>query len=511
MTKAALAAVFTLAAVAALPACRKAAAPAKAALSLPATPADQSSDGRLTLVPPGYERAAAGMSFLFHVSGDVFGTIDPIDGDVVFLDERGKQLGAARLPDGFNVRDIDVGQSIVLRGEKAAVVIPRSGAIPAELHSVDLPDPSTSVTRNGRALQLAYKAADRAGILSIAPRAAGQVLNVTFLGFDQAGNPYAYWEEGAGRRVDAWVGRFSGDGGPTAAARLDLEDFEDVPAVPVAVAPAGTILMIQPKAESVELIELTLVQGLVGDAAEKPVGAPPVAVMDVGDSTVSPAPEPPFEAAPARTPSAYNAAFADAVLARARRYLDAQWTLQPGNFRQPEIEHNCEPPQGLYWARPTRLTEAKVGKAVTAVPYKWGGFDSVEQFKQRLAAARPALAGNVCTCREPQFNGCMVARAAGVDCSGFVSRAWGLKEHSGTSRLAALAAPLPGLFELRPGDILNRPGSHVRLFVGFEPGPEMRLRTLESAVSCGGVCERVYTPAQLINYRPMRLRATEHR
>ena len=42
--------------------------------------------------------------------------------------------------------------------------------------------------------------------------------------------------------------------------------------------------------------------------------------------------------------------------------------------------------------------------------------------------------------------------------------------------------------------------------LGFEPGPEVRLRTLESAVSCGGVCERVFTPVQLASYRPMRLR-----
>ena len=100
----------------------------------------------------------------------------------------------------------------------------------------------------------------------------------------------------------------------------------------------------------------------------------------------------------------------------------------------------------------------------------------------------------------------MVARAAGVDCSGFVSRAWGLKAHNGTFKLASIAAPLPTIFDLKPGDILNRPGNHVRLFVGFEPGPEVRLRTLESAVSCGGVCERVFTPAQLQYYRPMRLR-----
>jgi hypothetical protein len=123
-----------------------------------------------------------------------------------------------------------------------------------------------------------------------------------------------------------------------------------------------------------------------------------------------------------------------------------------------------------------------------------------------LSAPRPALAGDVCTCRDDRYNGCMVAQSAGVDCSGLVSRAWGLPEHKGTTQLAQMAADLPDMFHLKPGDILNRPGSHVRLFVRFEPGPEVRLRTLESAVSCGGVCERVYTPAQLASYRPMRLR-----
>jgi hypothetical protein len=415
-------------------------------------------------------------------------------------------MGAARLPEGFDVRDIDIGSSIVLRGDEAAVVIPRSGAIPAALQAVPLPGPSTSVTRSGRSLQMTYSADAGSGALSVAPLGQGQVLNVTFLGFDKAKNPYAYWEEGSGRRIEAWVGRFGADGRLDAAARLDFSDFADIPAVPVAVVPDGTILMMHPLPESVEFIELTLVEGRAGEAREERVGAPRVNVLDVGNPTDTFV-DAPYDAgaAPSRPP-AHDPAFASATLARAKEYLDAQWTLQAGNFRQSGIEHNCEPEDGLYWSRPTRLTEAKVGNTVTSVPYKWGGFDSVGQFKQRLAASRPALAGNVCTCREARFNGCMVARAAGVDCSGFVSRAWGLNAHNGTSRLAAIAAPLPSLFDLRPGDILNRPGNHVRLFVGFEPGPEMRLRTLESAVSCGGVCERVYTPAQLIFYRPMRLR-----
>jgi hypothetical protein len=504
MSRAALASVLILTALAAAPsACRKT-PPASERLSLPADRASDSSDAGITIVPPGYERAAAGLSFLFHVAGDVFGTIDPIDGDVLFLSSNGKQVGASRLPDGFSVRDIDIGSSIVLRGDKAAVVIPRSGAIPGQLRGAPLPPASTSVTRNGRALRQSWKSADASGALLVAPRAPGQVLNVTFLGLDQSGRPYAYWEEGSGRRVDAWVGRFARDGRLSAAARLDLSDFTDVPSVPVAVTPAGTVLMMQPNEESIDLFELTLVEGQAGDAKERRVGAPPVNLLDVGD-TAAPPVEAPYEA-PRRPAPAWDPSFAAAVLARARPYLDTKWTLNPGNFQQSDIEHECEPEQGLIWTRPARLSLSKVGRTVTSLPYNWGGFDSVESFRHRLAASRPALAGNVCTCRDPRFNGCIVPKAAGVDCSGFVSRAWGLKSHEGTSRLAMLAAQLPSLFQLRPGDILNRPGSHVRLFVRFEPGPEVRLRTLESAVSCGGVCERVYTPAQLQSYRPMRLR-----
>jgi hypothetical protein len=494
-----------LAALAVAPAaCRKAEAPNEGALSLPSGSPDEDSDDKLTLVPPGFERAAGGLSYLFHVSGSVFGTIDPIDGDVVFLSEGGKQLGAARLPDGFAVRDIDISSSIVLRGEKAAVVIPRSGAIPAQLRSVPLPALSASVSRNGRALVQAYKSGTRTGVLSVEPRGQGKVFTATFLGLDRAGKPYAYWEEGNGRTVEAWVGRFAANGKLVAGARLDLSQFEDVPAVPVAVTPAGTILMMQPNEESIDMIELTLIDGRIGEAVQKRLGEAPINVMDVGNVVAAPAnlPYPPASTAP----PPYDPAFGAATLARAQQFLDAQWTFKPGNFLQSGIVHECEPEHGRIWSRPARFTSDKVGKTVAGLPYKWGGFDSVEQFRQRVNASRPALAGNVCTCREARYGGCIVPRAAGVDCSGFVSRAWGLNAHTGTSLLAKDAAQLPSFLDLKPGDILNRPGNHVRLFVRFEPGPEVRLQTLESAVSCGGVCEKVYTPAQLIYYRPMRLR-----
>ena len=277
-----------------------------------------------------------------------------------------------------------------------------------------------------------------------------------------------------------------------------------MPAVTVAVEPDGTLLVLQPSDETVELIALTLGQGLTSKARETVSGRPNVRVLDLGDE--KPPPPPPALARPLGPIPPHDPAFAAAALKRARAFLEARWTLSPASFLRPGIVHECEPPLGKYWSRPTRFSQAHVGKQVAAVPYKWGGFDSVEQFQRRVSGARPALAGNVCTCREARFNGCQVAAAAGIDCSGFVSRSWGLAAHRGTTQLTGIAADLPDLFHLKPGDILNRPGAHVRLFVGFEPGPEVRLRTLESAVSCGGVCERVFTPAQLAAYRPMRLR-----
>ena len=465
-----------------------------AELSLARPAADHSGDAAITLVSPGFERAAASLTHLFHVNGEVFGTIDPIDGEVLFLDPSGKQLGVARLPDGFEVRDVELGSNVVLRGDKRAVIIPRRGAVPAELRTVALPR-AIRVTRLGRALKIEG--------VTVTPRGPGRVLAVSAIGKDRDGRSYVYWEEGEGRQIDAWVGRFGKDGKLSAAAKLDFSDFAEVPAVPVAVNPDGTLLLMQPSEESIELRRLTLGKGLSG-AREEVSGKPAVRVLDLGEDIVAQPTEAPADRAQGPVP-AHSAAFGAAAIERAHRYLHAHWTLRPANFLQSGIANDCEPPEGRYWTRPTRLSEAHVGKKVAGIPYKWGGFDSVEQFKHRLSGANPALAGDVCTCRDDRYNSCLVPGAAGIDCSGFVSRAWGLPEHKGTTQLAQMAADLPDLFHLKPGDMLDRPGSHVRLFIRFEPGPEVRLRTLESAVSCGGVCERVYTPVQLMSYRPMRL------
>jgi hypothetical protein len=90
--------------------------------------------------------------------------------------------------------------------------------------------------------------------------------------------------------------------------------------------------------------------------------------------------------------------------------------------------------------------------------YKWGGFDTEDSFLARLqegkaAGSHSTHSANALPC------------ATGVDCSGFVSLVWGLGQKESTSSLGKVAQAID-FDELRPGDVLNKKGSHVVLWVG---------------------------------------------
>lgn len=90
------------------------------------------------------------------------------------------------------------------------------------------------------------------------------------------------------------------------------------------------------------------------------------------------------------------------------------------------------------------------------VPYKWGGFSSLSQFDSGLSACDYA-GDNNCT-------GGGSSCAVGVDCSGFVSRCWKTTTKYGTSTLPNISYAI-SINEMKSGDIFNRAGSHVRMFV----------------------------------------------
>ena len=91
----------------------------------------------------------------------------------------------------------------------------------------------------------------------------------------------------------------------------------------------------------------------------------------------------------------------------------------------------------------------------TGVAYKWGGFDTIANFDSKLS--QDYTAGDV------TGTTCVADCATGVDCSGFVSRCWGLTTKYSTSTLPNISIAIPQS-SLQEGDILNYPGSHVVLF-----------------------------------------------
>ena len=100
------------------------------------------------------------------------------------------------------------------------------------------------------------------------------------------------------------------------------------------------------------------------------------------------------------------------------------------------------------------------------IPYKWGGFDDPAAFDRAVAAGQAA--GDVSSpAKRRADNAGVSAHAAGVDCSGFVSRCLKLPRAHDTAQLPAVCTPLGSAEELRPGDLLNIPRGHVLLCAGW--------------------------------------------
>ncbi len=121
------------------------------------------------------------------------------------------------------------------------------------------------------------------------------------------------------------------------------------------------------------------------------------------------------------------------------------------------------------------------GQVNEGVPYQWGGFATLEQFDQEIAAGKAA--GDVYTQEKRRLLDAAVSRhATGIDCSGFISRCWRLPRSYSTRELAQLCTPLPSWEALQPGDILNIWNSHAILFGGWEDASHRRLIGYEAGV-----------------------------
>jgi hypothetical protein len=185
------------------------------------------------------------------------------------------------------------------------------------------------------------------------------------------------------------------------------------------------------------------------------------------------------------------------VIETAYAFERVTWHVNRGAYGQ-DPDQACT---GFQRVRRPAYLAGKAGKEVRGIPYCWGCHGSLNSILRKLE--RGVLAGNVCTRNEPRTD------VTGVDCSAFVSAAWGLASHFTTIAIPAITTPLENPWDLLPGDALNKPRSHVMLFLRFTP--DRKIEVMESSPrSCNGrVCRNVYPLASVLarGYTPVRFRA----
>ena len=168
-------------------------------------------------------------------------------------------------------------------------------------------------------------------------------------------------------------------------------------------------------------------------------------------------------------PSAPSQVTPDEAMAIAQRFTNHTWQPFARNIlhgkdkagilvNTPDVTHEPQQERKGWWVP---------GQVNSGVPYKWGGFDDPASFD--LAIANGSAGGDVSSPEKRRAdNAAVSAQAAGVDCSGFVSRCLKLPSVRDTSHLPAVCTELASAQELQPGDVLNIPHRHVILCAGWQ-------------------------------------------
>lgn len=281
---------------------------------------------------------------------------------------------------------------------------------------------------------------------------------VRFIDTDAQLNAYVFAEDlpGDGDRPRAFVKRYTRSGAPSGVAEIPLEAFAAHPYRPVRIAADGTIHVLVPSADRVRVVRLGIsadTSEQLPDAVSAPASQPDAAARSTSAVTGT---------ATARIADAFSAASMEAeadetgIAAwsppdgndRAWTYVNLSWYCSTSNYttRNGSI-------------RPRYLTAAN--KSYTSVPYCWGGFDTVTSFKTAMNSGLSA--GDInCT-------GSKRAGTAGVDCSGFVSRLWGLGTKRSTWTLPNVAVKVSKT-SMKLGDAYIWPGSHCMFFRYYTTG-----------------------------------------
>jgi hypothetical protein len=352
------------------------------------------------------------------------------------------------------------------RGSVIADIIPNKGdrSVRIEVQTMD---------KNDTIAQLSLRVSNKLG-------------TVEFLEIDNSDRFYVLGENipDSGRRASTFVARYASNGKLEGIYELPLENTPLTRRF-VTVSGTGDVYFLRTRADGVDVVA---------------VGFRPLktSVIDL---------RPPMNAARKKPDGIFDGRF-DAVAAvrpsnrqqtieTAFAFEGVQWKLTPANYG-PDPDTACT---GFNRIRRPWYLQGKLNQEVRGVPYCWGCHGSLANFRHRIEAG--TMAGNVCTRNAPRTD------VAGVDCSAFVSAAWGLSVHYTTAAIPAIAKRLENPWDLKPGDALNKPGSHVMLFLRFTPDRKAEVMEASTGGCNGRVCRNVYPLASLLErgFIPVRFRA----
>lgn len=175
------------------------------------------------------------------------------------------------------------------------------------------------------------------------------------------------------------------------------------------------------------------------------------------------------------------------IMNNASNFQNLVWTMNARNS-----QNTCVSPTWI-------ITQFSAGSTITGMAYCWGGGHTISQFNNGIAGN--GKAGNRCTSQ--QGNCCWRSNTYGVDCSGFVTRAWGRTEsHLGTGQLPGICVAIPQPAAIRRGDIFNLVNSHAALFSSFASNGTPNI--IESSATDWKVSARNRPWSYFNGYTPLR-------
>ncbi|HEX9963276.1 MAG TPA: hypothetical protein VGB00_20255 [Pyrinomonadaceae bacterium] len=272
--------------------------------------------------------------------------------------------------------------------------------------------------------------------------------------------------------VDQSVHYFASDGSLIGKARVPISESYTFVQHNIAVAPDNQVYAMLTHPDGADIVRLTFVSAL------EPILAPIITDEIETESEK--------ELAAALPPISR-----DQILQNAQAYIDSETELSEQN-----INGNC----------PGRIKPRYLGAPgkYKSVPYDWGGWDTIADFQRFMLQGRQA--GDIVRTGQKTVESC----SRGVDCSGFVTRCWGIESQKyGTATLPQISVEIP-LSQIKPGDILNKVSDHVVIFAKFEMVNQRPVRVLTWEATMGNRNDRAvhtwWSWSRLASYTARRYR-----